>query len=249
MPASGKYVLWSEGALLRPGGVGDLVAAVARRREAGCGGTGVVASVKSPHVAPVAGRRHGRVVVRGRGVRRLWQVAQAGRGVRAGEREVVVWLKLAGFQAGSENLWQVSQVVGKPEATWSAGSWRSGSPSCGRCSSRGAWPLKTLFDCGSVRRLWHWSRAASRACRRAEVRVVVEGALPRQVVRVLVAAVARGREAGGRVRRVLGVLVVRLVAGVAVAAACPCRRCSRGRPCTARHVNAAEGERRRRRCG
>ncbi len=26
----------------------------------------------------------------------------------------VLWLKLAGFQAGSENLWHVSHVVGKP---------------------------------------------------------------------------------------------------------------------------------------
>ena len=32
--------------------------------------------------------------------------------------EAVLWLKLAGFQAGSENLWQVSQVVGKPAAAW-----------------------------------------------------------------------------------------------------------------------------------
>ncbi len=30
----------------------------------------------------------------------------------------VEWLKLAGFQAASENLWQVSQVVGKAAAVW-----------------------------------------------------------------------------------------------------------------------------------
>ncbi len=28
----------------------------------------------------------------------------------------VLWLKLVGFQAASENLWHVSQVVGKPAA-------------------------------------------------------------------------------------------------------------------------------------
>ena len=30
----------------------------------------------------------------------------------------VEWLKLEGFHAASENLWHVSQVVGKPAAAW-----------------------------------------------------------------------------------------------------------------------------------
>ncbi len=30
----------------------------------------------------------------------------------------VEWLKLAGFQAASENLWHVSHVVGNPAAVW-----------------------------------------------------------------------------------------------------------------------------------
>ena len=32
-----------------------------------------------------------------------------------------VWANVADIQVGSENLWQASQVVGKPDATWSTG--------------------------------------------------------------------------------------------------------------------------------
>jgi hypothetical protein len=50
----------------------------------------------------------------------LWQVVQAWVvwSPASGNVVFVLWLKLAGFQAASENLWQVSQVVGKPEAAW-----------------------------------------------------------------------------------------------------------------------------------
>ena len=39
----------------------------------------------------------------------------------AGQREDVEWLNVPCCQVVSENLWQVSQVVGKPDATWFTG--------------------------------------------------------------------------------------------------------------------------------
>ena len=50
----------------------------------------------------------------------LWQFAQAVV-AWAPESGKVVWEKVASDQVASENLWQVSQVVGKFDATWSTG--------------------------------------------------------------------------------------------------------------------------------
>ena len=67
----------------------------------------------------------------------LWQVAHAVVAWTPTSGNVV-WLNEASIQVASENLWQLSHVVGKLEAMWSTGVFAVCSRSCGT-PNKGSW--------------------------------------------------------------------------------------------------------------